>query len=243
MGSISPFPRHHVRYPVMFQRWRFLTFFHWRYEPDRIGGLLPKQITLDTFDGAAWVGMTPFLLQGLRPPFVPPLPWISQFPETNVRTYVRTPDGERGIWFFTLEADRLAAVLGARAFYRLPYRWADMRVTRRNGEIEYASTRHRPFGHAASDIAIEPGAPIRAADFDNFVTARFRLYTTIANRLAFAQIEHEPWPLHTARVLRLEQNLVERSGVPRPTGAPVVHYSPDLFVRIGRLQLFRQSAR
>lgn len=222
----------------MFQRWRWLTFLHWRYEPDLIRRLVPRALTLDTFDGAAWIGLTPFLLTSLRPPLAPALPWVSQFPETNVRTYVRGPDGEPGVLFFTLEAARLAAVAGARALYRLPYRWADMRVLRSGRIIEYESARRWPFGCARNSVAIQSGEPIQAGEFDNFLTARYRLYTMWGQRVAFAQIEHAPWRLHSARILRLKQNLIQGSGVPAPAGAPVVHYSPDLHVRIGRIQFY-----
>lgn len=222
----------------MFQRWQWLTFLHWRYEPETIRRILPRQVTLDTFDGSAWVGLTPFLLTGLRPPGAPALPWLSQFPETNVRTYVRGPDGEGGVWFFTLEADRFAAVAGARALYKLPYRWADMRVRRSGLITEYESRRRWPFGSAHTSIAIQRGEAIEAGDLDNFLTARYRLYTIFGKRLAFAQIEHAPWPLESARVLRLDQNLIEQSSVPRALGEPLVHYSADLKVRIGGIEFF-----
>src|SRR5207253_428282 len=104
-----------------YQTWKWLAFLHWRFDPQEVAKLLPAGLTLDTHDGAAWIGLTPFIVTGLRAPFVPALPWISHFPETNVRTYVRGPDGARGIWFFTLEAARLAAVMGARVTYGLPY--------------------------------------------------------------------------------------------------------------------------
>src|SRR5690242_3793866 len=104
----------------MLQRWNNLTFLHWHYDPSVIRRLLPNELTLDTYEGAAWVGLTPFVLTHLRLGFGPPLPWISAFPEMNVRTYVQGKDGKPGGWFFTLEADRLAAVLGARLGYRLP---------------------------------------------------------------------------------------------------------------------------
>ena len=224
----------------MLQRWRWLSFLHWRYRPDTIRRLLPAKLSLDTFDGSAWIGLTPFLLTSLRPPRAPALPWLSQFPETNVRTYVRGPDGEPGVWFFTLESDRLAAVAGARLLYRLPYRWADMRVTRSDRIVEYESARRQPFGSAQTSIAIHIGRPISPNDFDHFLTARYRLFTMWGKRLAFAQIEHAPWPLHSARVLRLTQNVIERSGVPATTGGPVVHYSPDLHVRIGAIQLYSE---
>jgi hypothetical protein len=233
---ITPFAPRPVKNPVMFQSWEWLTFLHWRYEAAAIRKLLPEKLTLDTFDGAAWVGLTPFLLTKLRPPFAPAMPWISQFPETNVRTYVRGPDGEPGVWFFTLECARLAGVLGARATFRLPYRWARMSVSASDRLMEYRSDRMRPFGQGHTDIAIETGEPMEAADFDNFLTARFRLYTVAGKRLAFADIEHAPWPLQQGRVLRLEQNLIEHSGVPRPNGGPTVHYSRNVDVRIGRIR-------
>ena len=80
-------------------------------------------LTVETMDGSAWVGLVPFFLRvGL--PGVPSVPWLSRFAETNVRTYVRSRDGARGIWFFSLDAARLGAVVTARATYRIPYFWS-----------------------------------------------------------------------------------------------------------------------
>lgn len=221
----------------MLQKWNSLTFLHWRYEPGAIGRLIPDELELDTYDGAASIGLTPFLLTHLRPPFGPPLPWISAFPEMNVRTYVLSKDGRRGVWFFTLEADRLAAVMGARLSYRLPYRWAQMRV-RDNGElIEYVSQRKWPFGRGSARIVVRPAGRMETGNFDHFLTARYRLYTTIGQQIAFADIDHPPWPLERVKVIDLEQDVVEHSGVPAPEGAPVAHFSRELDVRIGRLRV------
>src|SRR3954454_4398523 len=150
--DISEFPPRPVKWAVMLQRWDNLTFLHWRYRPEVIRALLPRELELDTFDGSGGVGLTPFLLTGLRLPRTPALPWISRFPEMNVRTYVRGPDGERGIWFFTLEADRLLAVFGARSSYRLPYRWARMSVRRNTTSVQYFSKRH--VGRGSAEILV-----------------------------------------------------------------------------------------
>jgi hypothetical protein len=216
----------------MFQSWNRLTFLHWRYRPEVIRPLVPPDLELDTFDGSAWIGLTPFLLTGLRPPGLPAVPWISQFPEMNVRTYVRGAGGERGIWFFSLEAGRLAAVAGARLSYGLPYRWANMRVRWDSGQVEYTSRRH--FGPGYAHIAVRRGSPIQANEQARFLTARFRLYTKLAGRLAFAQVEHAPWPLESATLLNLDQDIIERCHLPAAAGDPLVHFSPDVSVRIGR---------
>jgi len=215
----------------MRQTWRNLTFLHWRYDPETIRRTIPPQLTLDTFDGSAWIGLVPFVLAGVRPFGLPSMPWISKFPETNVRTYVLGPGGVPGVWFHTLEASRLLAVLAARAWYKLPYRWASMRVNADAHSVEYRSTRKAPFGQGTTDLAIEIGKPRETGDLDNFLTARYRLYTFHKGRVGYAQIEHEPWPLRHGRVLRLNEDLILNSGVPAPKGEPLVHFSRELQVK------------
>jgi uncharacterized protein len=219
----------------MYQRWRRLTFLHWRYDPDRIEPFIPAPLKLDTFDGAAWIGLVPFEITDLRPAWTPVLPWISRFPETNVRTYVRGPDGGRGVWFFTLEAERLIAVIAARTFYHLPYRWAAMEVAQTDNMVRYSSDRKRLFGRGRTDIVVEPGASVSSGAVENFLTARFRLYSVAGPRLLTAPIEHDPWPLQSAKVWRLEEDLVSECGLSSPQGEPLVHYSADLRVKIGKI--------
>lgn len=220
----------------MYQRWRRLTFLHWRYNPERVEPLIPAPLKLDVFDGAAWIGLVPFEIVDLRPPFLPALPWISRFPETNVRTYVRGPNGERGVWFFTLEAERLIAVLTARACYHLPYRWAAMKVSQTGNVVRYTSERRQSFGQGRTDIVIEPGQPVRSGQLENFLTAQFRLYAVCGRRLFTAPIEHHPWPLQRAEVRRLDENLISSCGLSSPEGSPLAHYSEDLLVKIGKIE-------
>src|SRR5215211_2195923 len=101
-----------VARPVMYHEWRRIVFAHWRYPAEVVRPLLPAGLQVETFDGTAWVGLVPFLMDRVRAPGVPALPWLSRFPETNVRTYVRDGGGRTGIWFFSLDAARLPAVLG-----------------------------------------------------------------------------------------------------------------------------------
>jgi uncharacterized protein len=121
---------------------------------------LPAGLEVETFDGAAWVGLVPFLMDGVRPPGVPPAPWASRFPETNVRTYARGPDGRDAIWFLSLDAARLGAVLAARAGYALPYFWSRMSVAR--GQPPGPSAPAGPPGPPAGAGSPDPPGPAGA---------------------------------------------------------------------------------
>jgi uncharacterized protein YqjF (DUF2071 family) len=219
----------------MRQTWRDLTFLHWRYDPAVVRRLLPTDLQLDLYEGAAWVGLVPFLITGLSGPGALTMPWLSEFPETNVRTYVMDRTGSRGVWFFSLDAARLPAVIGARITYALPYFWARMKVRSGGATAHYTSTR-LAGPKAESDIRVEIGAPVTLpSELELFLTARYRLYARRRGRLWKADIEHDPWPLQRARMLALKENLVRAAGLPDPEGEPLALFSRTLDVAIGRI--------
>jgi uncharacterized protein YqjF (DUF2071 family) len=230
----------------MRQRWERLAFVHWPFDPAPVQRLLPVGLRVDTYDGAAWVGLVPFFMHvatagGRR------VPWASSFCETNVRTYVRDREGRRGIWFFSLDAARLGAVAVARTTYRLPYFWSSMRlVEAADKTISYVCRRRWPRSPAVtSRVTIKLGEPFGPGEpdgRDHFLTARWVLFSAAGSRHRFARAWHPPWPLHHARVVRMDDGLVAAAGLPRPQAAPLVHYSPGVDVRIGRPERYRPTA-
>lgn len=185
---------------VMVQRWDSLTFIHRPCDPEVVQKVLPRGLEVDTFDGAAWIGLVPFRLT-VRGPRLPALPWVSRFAEVNIRTYVRGPDGRRGIWFLSLDAARLGAVVIARRWYRIPYVWGVTRLTETPRTVRYQSTRRwpRPAG-AELRLTVAPSEPIAPPDvteLERFLTCRWRLYSPAplalpATRIRFVatQVEH-----------------------------------------------------
>src|SRR5690606_15520285 len=131
----------------------------------------------------------------------------------------------------------LSAVLGARAGFGLPYFWSKMEVSRRPQAIEYRSARKWSGQEGRMYALIEPGQRLEPTELTTFLTERYRLYTKLFGRLAWAEVEHAPWPLQRARVLELEQSLVSAAGLPDPLGEPLVHFSEGVEVRIGRPRL------
>lgn len=226
-----------VRHPVMIHRWERLTFLHWSFDRHVVQRLLPPGLEVETFDGRAWVGLVPFHMW-VAPPRVPAPPWLGRFCETNVRTYVRDRHGRSGVWFFSLEASRLPAVVAARTTYRLPYYWASMHLRQTPERIEYVTRRRWPGPRGVGGtVIICPGERIEAHEvtqLEHFLTARWRLFSQAKNdSLRYADAEHQPWPLHRVDVERCDDSLVTAAGLPPPVGDPLAHYSPGVEVRIG----------
>ena len=234
--AASPRP---VRHPVMVQHWNDITWLHWPQDPDRVQALLPPEVRVDTFAGQAWVGLVPFRMTRLRPPGLPAVPWLTTFPEINVRTYVVAPDGRRAVWFWSLDAPRAPAIAVARLAFGLPYFWADAAVERHGDRLDYRAARRRPHAPAATRIAVTAGEPVTAeatTDLEHFLTARFGLLTVRRGRLFYGAVDHPPWPLRRGRLLDLEDGLVAAAGLPAPVDEPLVHVADGVPVRVGRLR-------
>jgi uncharacterized protein len=209
----------------MGQTWDELLFAHWRAPADALRSHLPDGLELDLFEDAAWIGVTPFRVTGLRARGLPPLPLVSSFLEVNTRTYV-TAGGKPGIWFFSLDAESDLAVEAARRFYKLPYFRADMRSDWRDGRLRYESTR-RGGGRGALRVGYRPIGDVIYADpssLAHFLTERYCLYAEDAGRLKRAEIHHEPWPLQPAEA-EIEENTMPPSGIQLLDEAPLLHFS------------------
>jgi uncharacterized protein YqjF (DUF2071 family) len=212
----------------MAQSWQDLLFAHWRVPTDQLRRVLPAELPVDTFDGTGWIGVVPFVLRGLRLPLTLPAPWLSAFPELNVRTYV-TVGGRPGIYFLSLDAASSLAVFGARRTYRLPYFQAAMSVERRGGEVVYSSQRKSPDGEPAGFRArYRPRGPsftAEASSLEYFLTERYRLYTLDGHhRVHLADVHHPPWPLQAAEA-ELERNTMARPLGIDLSGEPLLHFA------------------
>jgi uncharacterized protein YqjF (DUF2071 family) len=226
-------PEETVEAPVAQQGWKVMTFLHWAYAPETVKALLPDGLEVDTWEGQAWVSLTPFLMTDFRLGALPAVGGLSTFPETNLRTYVRGPDGRDGLWFFSLEADSLGTVVGASTAYGVPYQWADMTVDE-GSSVRYRSRRRsgRPVGH---DITVRVGSSLDDVDeLDHWLTGRWRAYTRTGDRIGVVPVQHSPWRLRDAAVVELEETLLDAAGLPDPAETPRVQYSDGVDdVRLG----------
>lgn len=241
--SACPTP---VDRPIMLQGWRDLASVHWPYDPDAVQRLLPPGLNVDLCDGRAWVGLIPFHMRRIRAPGLPALGVVivSRDQRADLR---RRPGRSPGRLVLQPRCSPAHPRGGGPVTYGLPYCWSAMSITHSGRDhhdvVEYGTRRRWPQRGAESRLAIEIGRAIDEDDLDEverFLTARWALASMLAGRELWAEIDHEPWPLHRARLLHCQDSLIAAAGLPDPVGDPVVLWSPGVEVRIGRPKI-RQS--
>ena len=223
----------------MRQYWGKLLFVHWAIDAAVLRPLIPAELSIDTFDGKAWIGVVPFTMWGIRASFLPPIPGTSAFHELNVRTYVHFK-GIPGVWFFSLDAASSLAVWGARRFYYLPYFNAEMSIAQFGTAIKYHSARKDERGASAQlDTSWTIGeclARARPGSIEFFLTERYCLYSYHQKQLYRSRIFHDPWPLQSASLDSYQSTMIESLGIEEPKGEPVLHYAESIGVNIWPLR-------
>jgi uncharacterized protein YqjF (DUF2071 family) len=207
-------------------RWRDLLFAHYPIAPDRLRPRLPDGVSLDTFDGQAWLGVVALTMTDVRPSVAP---FGRTFPQLNLRTYV-TMDGDPGVYFLSMDADERLAVTVARRTLGVPYYLADASIRRHGAEVTVESERVQagePDARFRATYAPDgPLKPIADGSFEAFAIDRYRLYLPGRNAVYTATLDHDPWRLRTATADVEAETLFSAAGVGRPSAAPRLHVAP-----------------
>lgn len=219
---------------IMHMRWLDLAFLHYPVPVTSLEKFIPKGLTLETYEGNAWLGVVPFRMDQIHARGLPPIPGTDAFLELNLRTYVT--DGEHsGVWFFSLDAENPLAVRGARVGFHLPYMDARMKSTSENGWIDYSSIRtHRSEPAAMFEARYKPvGEVFKAAPgtLEHWLTERYCLFSSDARGTVYrGDILHQPWSLQKCETVIFENRMAEPLGITLPNTVPVAHFAKELDV-------------
>jgi uncharacterized protein YqjF (DUF2071 family) len=227
---------------LLSQSWNDLLLAHFAMEPAVLRKLVPEELTLELYDGVAWLTISPFCASHVRPSGIPPMPALSYFSQINVRTYV-TMGGKPGIYYFSVDAASLSAVWFARMFFRMQYWHSSIQVSgatiqARKGPdptIHFRAKRlHGPEtrrGAAKLDVAYAPEGEVeraRKGSLDAFLTERYCVYSWHGRKYYRTEVHHQPLGLQRVRAEFMENSIAEPLGIELAGGPELCHFSRSL---------------
>lgn len=213
------------------QSWRDLLFAHWPVPLAELAPLVPAPLRLQEFEGTSWVGVVPFHMAGVMRRGLPDLPWVSAFPELNLRLYVEH-EGRAGVWFLSLDATNPLAVWAARRFFHLPYEHARIDIAARDDGFDYDSRRRGGGADLAVHYAPTSGPRLAApGTLEHWLTERYCLYAVSPRGALYrADVHHLPWPLQDARATFTRNTLCEPHGFALRGEPALLHFARRLDV-------------
>ncbi|WP_135823854.1 YqjF family protein [Halorussus ruber] len=220
--------------PVVSLTWRDGLFAHWPVEASRLQSLVPDELEIDTREDSAWVSALPSLVRASRP-WLLPEPAGLDFPQVNLRTYVRH-ETRPGVYFLSLDAATAFGVKVARAVWGLPYHHAEIDFETDGERRRFESNRlHTDDSPARFAAEYRPTGRPSHADRDSlsaFLAERYRLYLVRNGTVWCSRVEHDPWRLAPAEATVHADDLLESVGLPAPSTDPMVQYAPRAEFRI-----------
>lgn len=230
--------------PIMEQQWRNLLFLHWEYDSESIQKTLPKGLSVDKFNGKAYVGITPFWVSKFNLKMLPTIPGFSHFLEINLRTYVYDETGTPGVWFYSLDANHYLAVQAAKLFYYLPYQYAQIySFINQEQQIEFSS--HREGSQAILNYRYQGLGPYQVAEVGSlefFLIERYILFSTKGKDLFSGRVYHSPYTFCYPQVWDWDARLFELNGIAKPQRPPDhMLFSPGVDVEVFYLKKYFET--
>jgi hypothetical protein len=220
---------------VIEQRWSEALFLNWKVDPAQIQDRVP--FALDLHEGKAVVSVVPFYMSRIRFPWTPVVPGVSNLWELNLRTYV-THEGQRGIYFFTLDSSSRIGNWIARTFFKLPYRYAQMKCSVDESRYELDARGDRYGLRIRSALEPETLDP----EFQRWVTERYHLFLSDRGKVIRGDVSHAPWKARAVRVLECTGEFSDLAGIRLERVPDSAYFASPLqvrfapFVSIGKLK-------
>lgn len=178
------------------QTWKDVLLQHFEINDSKfLQKLLPKECTLDSYEGKYYLGLVSMKMTNVRHKMTREFVWFKSYNELNVRAYI-TYKGEPGVLFLTLDVDSLISMLGARLLYGLPYRYRNF-----NLKNNYFESRKADKITLTYNYTIEQEKRIYSKDsFAFWATERYFFVNKYLGKSFIGRISHQPWQLSLADV-------------------------------------------
>jgi uncharacterized protein YqjF (DUF2071 family) len=208
------------------QSWLDLLFAHWPVDAKILKRFVPSPLRVQEYEGTSWIGLVPFRMAGVMRRPLPDLPWISAFPELNVRLYVEH-EGKPGVWFLSLDATNQLAVWAARRYFHLPYHRAQIDIRAVNGGVQYCARRvagssvlKADYHPTSEPYESQPGT------LEHWLTERYCLYAQAPDgSILRNEVHHAPWPLQRAVAEITENSYFAAHGLDIAAPPSLVHFA------------------
>ena len=206
-----------------YQEWNKAIFLHWKVDSDELRKFVPEEMSIDVFEGQAWVSLVAFSMEKIRPRNLPHFSPVSNFIEINVRTYASYKQ-KPGVYFLSIEGGRRISCQLAKSLSQLPYRYSEMKKAN-----NFYCSEHLQFGDKL-EVNYTVGEKVEnKTSIDYWLTERYALFQESPGFISEFETHHIEWPIYEAQIDKLELEY-PRFGEMLNKQPDLVHYSPGVKV-------------
>jgi uncharacterized protein len=185
--------------------WRKLIMANYSIDPAILQQYLPTLTELDFWNGKCYVSLVGFLFKNVKVKGIK-IPFHVNFPEVNLRFYVRYKENEewkRGVVFISEIVPKPAIAFVANNIYKEHYLSLPMRYSWKNEKedllVSYEWKKNKKWNSIAV-IVDSTAIALQAGSEEEFITEHFWGYSAIsANQTNEYHVEHPRWDIYPVK--------------------------------------------
>ena len=200
--------------------WEHIIMANYEINPEILVPFLPKGVTLDLFEGKAYVSLVGFMFKKTKL-FNMPIPWLGTFEEINLRFYVKRNEGasiKRGVVFINETIPYKLVAWMANKLYKEHYTVVptkhNFNKTEQNQQLKFEWLLNKKW----NSILVETETQSKAMEpnsFEEFIYEHYYGYTKV-NESATEEyrLQHPSWAVYKVNDYKIDCHFSEMYGDP-----------------------------
>ena len=183
-------------------KWENIIMVNYEIEPELLLPFLPKGVSLDLFDGKAYISLVGFMFKNTKL-FNVPIPFFGSFEEINLRFYVTRKEGDvfkRGVVFINETIPYQLVAWMAKKLYKEHYSVVPTKHQILNNDkinqIKFEWLLQNKWNSIAVDFDSKTET-MKTNSLEKFIYEHYYGYTKINNlQTEEYQLKHPSWNIH-----------------------------------------------
>lgn len=195
-----PLPKSHW---TLYSEWKDMLMLHWKVDASIAKQLLPPSLSIDTFEGGAWITMTVLTVDNFKTRLLSMIGGKIKFDQILLHTYVLR-NGKPGIYIFKQEVEKSTS---SQMYQRVLKRPNGNTVFNRTNSDTHAITASNP----TNEFELHINYKILEESINNahsgWFTNRFKYYYQSEEQLLALIVHHLELQVHEVRLNNFSCNI------------------------------------
>ncbi|MBL7706154.1 MAG: DUF2071 domain-containing protein [Taibaiella sp.] len=182
---------------VVYSEWKNVLMLHWKVDASVIKHLLPPSLSVDTFEGGAWVTMCVASIENFRNKLLNLIKQGFKFKQVLMQTYV-IHNGKPGLFVFNQELEKSFTKNLYQRLFKLKQGETDFQ-REDEGDIHKFFASNEATGFKLG-LHYNYGEPIAPSALEQWLSNRFKYFYEKDNQLFEYGVHHAEWLFRDVKV-------------------------------------------
>ncbi|RQO29777.1 hypothetical protein DBR32_14425 [Taibaiella sp. KBW10] len=209
---------------VVLSEWKDVLMLHWKVGASTVKRILPKELSIDTFEGGAWVTICVASVDNFTNRFFTLIKQGFSFDQVIMQTYV-IHNGKPGLYIFNQELEKSFTKNLYKKIFKL--KQGETEIVRESTGEEHKFFAKNDFSGFKLGLKYRFGTDIPKTQIESWLTNRFKYFHEKQGNLYEYSVHHIEWKFKEVYLEKFKSKFMY-GGLELITQPDFIHYSPGI---------------